>query len=73
MSFEQDRLMRFTLQDAVITADTAGKNDGRGFYLCKDSECLEKAIRKKAFERICRSKVDKSMIMRAFEDALDAN
>lgn len=31
--------------------DATGKKNGRGAYLCRDGECLEKAIRGKGLER----------------------
>lgn len=61
-SFPQDTLLRFTLKDDVIIPDKDSKNDGRGFYLCNRRECLELAIKKKAFNRICRTNVDPDTI-----------
>jgi len=39
--------------DGVIEIDTspAGKRPGRGAYLCRDKECLAKAIKAKRLER----------------------
>ncbi|WP_138158940.1 RNase P modulator RnpM [Peptoniphilus catoniae] len=34
-----------------IFLDTTGKKNGRGAYICFDKECLEKAIKSKAFNR----------------------
>ena len=34
-----------------VTLDATGKKNGRGAYICKCSECLEKAIKAKKFER----------------------
>ena len=31
--------------------DTAAKAEGRGAYVCKNPACLEKAIKKRAFDR----------------------
>ena len=69
-SFPQEDLLRFTLQDGRVTADQAGRNDGRGFYLCNKSECLELAIKKKAFNRICKKDVDPDTIRQVVEEAL---
>jgi len=54
----QRELMRFTAVGTEITADCGTKNEGRGFYLCRNEECIEKAFKKKAFNRICKSKID---------------
>lgn len=34
-----------------IKVDLTGKSPGRGAYICKSSECLEKAIKQKRFEK----------------------
>ena len=34
-----------------IFVDTTGKKDGRGIYICKNIECLEKAIKTKRIEK----------------------
>ena len=45
-SKEKNSLIRITLSDGKLTADV------RGAYICSDYEsCLQKAFKKKAFER----------------------
>lgn len=34
-----------------ISLDLTGKKNGRGAYLCKNKECLKKAIKSKGLER----------------------
>ena len=34
-----------------ISIDKTGKQDGRGAYICKNDQCLEKAIKTKRIER----------------------
>ncbi|MBQ0040610.1 MAG: YlxR family protein [Clostridiales bacterium] len=70
-SYPQNELQRFTLVDGEIVPDTDGKNDGRGFYLCKKRECLDVAIKKKAFNRICKKNVDPDTIRQVVEKVLD--
>ena len=67
----QDELLRFTLTGDAIIADIEGKNDGRGYYLCNNSECMESAIKRKAFNRACRKNVDAKSIETAIKIALD--
>lgn len=43
------RVIRETSGD--ISIDITGKKNGRGAYLCKNEECLKKAIRGKGLER----------------------
>jgi predicted RNA-binding protein YlxR (DUF448 family) len=43
------RIVRVSEGDYEI--DLTGRKNGRGAYLCKNPECLEKAFRKKGLER----------------------
>lgn len=45
-------LMR-VIKDASgeISLDLTGKKNGRGAYLCKNGECLKKAVKNKGLER----------------------
>ena len=66
----QDELLRFTFREGRIEADKDTKADGRGFYLCPNRECAELAVKRKAFNRVCRSNVDAEEIERAISEAL---
>ena len=68
----QSELMRFTADGPVIKADPERRQPGRGFYLCRDSACLDKAFKRKAFNRICRSATDNEMIRTIVESSLNA-
>jgi len=37
--------------EGVISLDFKGKAPGRGAYVCRDAECLKKAIKSKALDR----------------------
>jgi predicted RNA-binding protein YlxR (DUF448 family) len=37
--------------EGSIGLDTTGKKNGRGAYLCKQEECLQKSRKKKGLER----------------------
>ena len=69
-SYPQDTLLRFTVIDGNIKFDSDGKNDGRGHYICNSSDCLELAIKKKAFNRVCKSNVDPDTIREAAQVVL---
>ena len=43
------RVLRTPEGDIIL--DTAGRQNGRGAYLCKNADCLKKARRSKALER----------------------
>ena len=66
----QDELLRFTFQNARITADKESRSDGRGLYLCPSKECAETAMKRKAFNRVLRTNVDAESIERAIDEAL---
>lgn len=39
------------VKSGEITLDLTGKKSGRGAYVCKNAECLEKAFKAHRFER----------------------
>ena len=49
---EKKELLRIVKSpEGEISADPTGRKPGRGAYLCKKAECLQKAIRQKQIER----------------------
>lgn len=46
---EMMRILRDT--EGEIVLDTTGRKNGRGAYLCRSSECYEKAVRSRGLER----------------------
>ena len=51
-SKEKSMLIRVIRDTAgEIHLDPTGRANGRGAYVCKDSKCLEKAIKKRGLER----------------------
>lgn len=51
MKSKKELIRIINLQDGVIV-DMTGKMNGRGVYLCKCKECLEKALKNKKFEKL---------------------
>ncbi len=37
--------------DGTVSLDPVGKKPGRGAYVCRDAQCLSRAIRQKQLER----------------------
>ena len=37
--------------EGEVSVDLKGKKSGRGAYICKDEECLKKALKARKFER----------------------
>ena len=44
-------------EDGELYADTTGKANGRGAYICPDIACLEKAVKQKSLERALGAKL----------------
>ena len=56
---EKKQLIRIVKNsEGNINVDTTGKANGRGAYICKNIECLEKAIKSKKLERSLKTKID---------------
>ena len=50
---EKQELLRIVRNpEGNIEIDLTGKKNGRGAYICKSEDCLNKAIKQKKFERI---------------------
>lgn len=50
--YEKSELIRvLRTPEGDVTIDTTGRANGRGAYLCRKSECLEKALKNRGLER----------------------
>ena len=50
---EKQELLRVVRTvEGNVEADLTGKKNGRGAYICKSEECLDKAIKTKKLERV---------------------
>ena len=54
--------------EGVISLDFRGKASGRGAYVCKNGECLKKAVRSKALERAFSSAIPDEVYARLSEE-----
>jgi predicted RNA-binding protein YlxR (DUF448 family) len=58
----QDGFVRFKLEEkegsARVVVDTGKDRKGRGAYLCKSQACLDRALRRRAFNRAFRATVE---------------
>ena len=57
-SKDQSDLIRMTFRQGMISVDESGHAEGRGFYLCRNTECFNSAIKRKAFQRIVKGPVN---------------
>lgn len=56
--------------EGIIKVDLTGKAPGRGAYICKSADCLEKAIKTKRFEKNFETKIDESIFQRLREELI---
>ena len=68
----QDELMRFTWNEG-LRADGQKPSDGRGIYLCRDKDCIDMAVTRKAFNKALRRNVDAEEVSRVIDEALNNN
>ena len=60
--------------DEGIVIDKTGKKNGRGAYLCKNVECLEKAIKSRGLNRTLKiSKIDNEIYEELRKQLEDGN
>lgn len=48
---DKRELLRITVVDATAVYDKTGKQNGRGFYLCKDENCIDRAAKNKSLAK----------------------
>lgn len=65
-------LMRIlhTPEDTFVL-DVTGKKNGRGAYMCRNKECLEKAIKSKGLERSFKMSIPKEVYAKLEEEFID--
>lgn len=51
-----------------LVLDPTGKANGRGVYLCPNSECIEKAKKKRAINRGLKRDIDQQQLEKVFEE-----
>jgi predicted RNA-binding protein YlxR (DUF448 family) len=54
-----------------ISIDLKGKAPGRGAYICKSPECLEKAIKGKRFEKAFENKISDEIYQKLRDELKD--
>ncbi len=61
MKNKKDLIRILKTEDEGIVIDTTGKKNGRGAYVCPNTDCLEKAVRQKGLERSFKMAVDNNV------------
>lgn len=55
--YKKDLIRIVKNKNGEIKIDLTGKMDGRGTYICKDKECLNKVIKTKRLSRIFETEI----------------
>lgn len=56
--------------EGAIKVDLTGKAPGRGAYICKSLECLEKAIKSRRFEKAFATKISDEIFVSLREELM---
>ncbi len=67
---DKSTFIRLAISEGRAVVDHYGTMPGRGAYICPDSDCLDKAIRKKSISRALKSgvSIDVDMLRQEIED-----
>ena len=55
-------------QDGNVTVDFTGKAAGRGAYVCRSVECLERAIKTRGLDRELEHKIEDTVFLQLKEE-----
>ena len=59
---EKQELLRIVKsKERIIEIDLTGKKSGRGAYICKNEECLDKVIKSKRLERVFEKEISQEL------------
>ena len=58
--------------EGEISLDFTGKKNGRGAYVCRKSECFEKARKAKRFSRALQCEIDEEIYEKMAEEMRDS-
>ena len=58
--------------EGAISLDRVGKAPGRGAYVCRSKECLQKAIKQRQLERALETRIDEAVFTQLMEE-MDAD
>lgn len=62
------QLIRIASYEDHLTVDPTGTAKGRGVYLCRNSKCMEKALKRKALHRSLQMEIKPEEIEKIFEE-----
>lgn len=66
---EKKALLRIVKNaEGAISFDRVGKAPGRGAYICRSKDCLEKAARQRQLERALETRIDEAVYAQLMEE-----
>ncbi|MGL4483897.1 MAG: YlxR family protein [Anaerovoracaceae bacterium] len=68
-SFPKEQLLRIAEDEAVLKIDSKNSITGRGAYICKRIECIEKAKKKHFFGKKFRRAISREELATVLESA----
>lgn len=71
MKPKKDLIRVVKSQEGEVSVDLTGKKAGRGAYICKDIECLEKAFKAKRLSRNLDVAIDEQIYNRLREEIVN--
>jgi len=58
---KKDLLRIVKSKEGIIEVDLTGKKNGRGAYICKNEECLNKLIKTKRLEKVFEKEISENL------------
>ncbi len=68
-SYNKQQLIRIVKSGENFSVDLSGKLSGRGCYVCKNPQCLEKLVKSKALNRAFKAEVPQEIYNQVLEVA----
>lgn len=66
--FAKGELLRLVRTDSGVVIDTTGKLAGRGTYICKNPECIEKCAKRKTLDKVFSEKIPDDIYEKLLSD-----
>ena len=67
---EKRELLRIVKSEDGISVDKTGKKNGRGAYVCKDKDCVEKLKKQKILNKVFSCPVEDAVYDKVSEEIL---
>ncbi len=58
-------------KEGEVSIDVTGKKPGRGAYICRNIDCLEKAVKQKMLEKNLEKKIDDELYARLKDEIIN--